>query len=131
MDAKSSFTITTWDAMPYDEAEGATLSKTSIEKIFTGDLEGTSRAEALMAVSPVEGSAAYVAIERIAGTLHGRTGTFVLHHSATSTAGGAQEGTWTIVPDTGTGELAGITGTAEITRDEAGGHAITLDYDVR
>jgi Protein of unknown function (DUF3224) len=127
--AKSSFTLDSWDSEPYDEQEGASLARTRITKTFTGDLEGTSTAETLMARGQVEGSAAYVGFERITGRLHGREGSFVLHHNATA-AGGTQSGSWTIVPDTGTGELRAIRGEAQIDVAPDGSHTFTLDYEL-
>jgi hypothetical protein len=81
----------------------------------------------LTAVSGVDGSAAYVAFERIFATLSDRSGSFVLHHTATSSPAG-QVGSWTIVPDSGAGELVGITGSATIDVAEDGTHRFTLDY---
>jgi hypothetical protein len=127
--ATSTFTIDTWDAMPYDERDGITLSRTRVTKTFHGDLEGRSTAELLMAVTAVEGSAAYVGFERIEGKVGGRSGSFVLHHNATG-ARGAQSASWTIMPDSGTGELAGIGGEARIEIAPDGGHSLILDYDL-
>lgn len=125
--ATSTFTIDAWDARPYDERDGTTLSRTRVTKTFHGDLQGTSTAELLMAVTAVEGSAAYVGFERIEGTLQGRAGSFVLHHSATG-ARGAQSASWTIVPDSGAGELARISGEARIDVAPDGTHTLILDY---
>ncbi len=90
-------------------AESAKLGRMSIEKQFHGDLEGTSAGEMLSVGTEVKGSAGYVAMERVNGTLHGRTGTFALQHSGTMTRGEPQLNV-TVVPDSGTGELLGITG---------------------
>ena len=81
----------------------------SIDKQFRGDLEATSKGEMLTALTDVKDSAGYVAIERVSGTLHGRSGTFVLQHSGTMTRG-AQQLTVTVVPDSGTGQLLGLAG---------------------
>jgi len=96
-----------------DKAEGATLGRMSIDKQFHGDLEATSKGEMLTAGTDVKGSAGYVAIERVSGTLHGRSGTFVLQHSGTMTRG-APHLTVTVVPDSGTGQLVGLAGKMEI-----------------
>jgi hypothetical protein len=125
--ATGTFTIVTWDATPYDEQDGISLSRTRVTKTFTGDIQGTSTAELLMAQAP-EGSAAYVGMERIVGTVNGRAGSFVLHHSATADRG-AQSASWTVVPDSGTGELRGIRGQARIDNTSDGGHTFTFDYD--
>ena len=109
-----------------DYADGAALGRLSIDKQFRGDLEGTSRGQMLSGMSSVKGSAGYVAVERVSGTLAGRRGTFILQHSGTMTRG-APELLVRVVPDSGTDELAGLTGTMTI--DAAGGrHAYTFDY---
>lgn len=110
----------------YETAEGAMLGRMSIDKEFRGDLVGTSRGEMLTAFTSVKGSAGYVAIERVSGTLQGRSGTFVLQHSGTMTRG-APRLVVTVVPDSGTGALAGLAGTMQI--DTSGGkHAYTFEY---
>jgi hypothetical protein len=125
--AKSTFIIDSWDEQAYDEQEGAKLSRTRVTKTFHGDLEGTSTAELLMALASAEGGMAYVGFERITGSLHGRSGSFVLHHTATGSAATGPSATWSIVPGTGTSALAGITGTG-IIRHPDGSHEFTLDY---
>ena len=125
--ATGTFTIESWEATPYDEAEGATLSRTRVTKTFAGEIAGTSTAELLMAMAQ-DGSAAYVGLERIMGRVHGREGSFVLHHSATMTKD-AQSASWTVVPDSGTGELRSLRGTAVITNEPDGGHTFTLEYE--
>ena len=107
-------------------AEEAKLGRMSIEKQFQGDLEATSRGEMLSAMGEVKGSAGYVALERVNGTLHGRNGSFVLQHSGTM-ARGVPELRVTVVPDFGTGELAGLTGTLTI-QIEGGKHSYQFDY---
>ena len=109
-----------------DKAQGAALGRLSLDKQFRGDLEAVSTGEMLTAMTEVKGSAAYVAIERVTGTLHGRHGSFVLVHRGIM-ASGAQELALTIVPDSGTGELARLSGTMAI--NIAGGkHSYDLDY---
>jgi hypothetical protein len=127
--ATATFTIDSWDAQPYDELEGVTLARTRVTKTFSGDVAGTSTAELLMAGTPT-GSAAYVGLERITASVHGRAGTFVLHHSATATAGGEQSASWMVVPDSATGALRGLRGAARIAATPDGGHAFTLDYEL-
>jgi len=95
------------------EAESANLGRMSIYKQYHGDLVATSVGEMLSAMTDVKGSAGYVAIERVKGTLHGRGGSFVLQHSGTMTRGEPQLSV-TVVPDSGTGELAGLAGTLTI-----------------
>jgi hypothetical protein len=89
------------------------LGRLSIDKRFTGDLIGSSTGEMLSAKTSVENSAGYVAIEQVTGTLHGRSGSFVLQHSSTMTRGVAHQ-TMTVVPDSGTDELTGLAGTMTI-----------------
>ena len=110
----------------YDNAEGSPLGRMSIDKQFHGDLRATSRGEMLTAGTGVKGSAGYVAIERISGTLHGRSGTFVLQHSGTMTRGAPQL-TITVVPDSGTGQLVGLAGTMVINIAD-GKHSYDFEY---
>lgn len=82
----------------------------SIDKQFHGDLEATSKGQMLASSgADVKGSAGYVAIEQVVGTLHGRSGTFALQHSGTMTRGTPQLSV-TVIPDSGTGELVGLSG---------------------
>jgi hypothetical protein len=108
-------------------SEGSSLGRMSIDKIFTGDLEATSKGEMLTAGTAIKNSAVYVAIERITGALAGRTGTFALYHVGIMDRG-APSLSVSIVPDSGTGELIGLTGRLDILVAE-GKHAYTLDYD--
>jgi hypothetical protein len=98
----------------------------SIDKQFHGDLEATSKGEMLSAGTGVTGSAGYVAIERVSGTLHGRAGAFVLQHSGIMTRGEPQL-TVTVVPDSGTGELVGLAGEMAILIAD-GKHSYEFDY---
>jgi hypothetical protein len=116
----------TFDVELTPEPSEGTPGRMTIAKQFHGDLEGTSRGQMLTAMTAVDGSAAYVAIEEFQGTLHGRSGAFALQHSGTM-ARGAQELSVRVVPDSGTGELAGIAG--EMTIEIAdGAHSYTFDY---
>jgi uncharacterized protein DUF3224 len=96
------------------DAESAKLGRMSLDKQFHGELEATSAGEMLSVGTEVAGSAGYVAMERVNGTLHGRAGSFALQHSGTMTRGEGQLSV-TVVPDSGTGQLAGIAGTMTIT----------------
>lgn len=109
-----------------DEATGAALGRMTISKQYEGDLQATAKGEMLTAVSEVEGSAGYVAMERVSGALHGRSGSFVLQHSGTMAAE-KQQVDIAIVPGSGTGELTGISGTLTITIKD-GEHEYELDY---
>jgi len=108
------------------EAESANLGRMSIDKQFYGDLEATSKGEMLSAATEVKGSAGYVAIERVSGTLHGRSGTFILQHSGTMTRNAPQMSV-TVVPDSGTGELVGLAGKMTI-KIADGKHFYEFDY---
>lgn len=103
------------------------LGRMSIDKQFHGDLEGTSKGFMLSsAATVVKGSGGYVALERVTGKLKGRTGSFVLQHSGTMTRGTPQM-TVSVVPDSGAGQLAGLTGTMAIKIDN-GKHSYEFDY---
>jgi len=108
------------------EAEGANIGRMSIDKHFHGDLEGTSQGEMLSSMSEVQGSGAYVAIERVSGTLHGRSGTFVFLHGGTMTRGEPKLNV-SVVPDSGAGQLVGLSGTMMIKITE-GKHFYEFDY---
>jgi hypothetical protein len=112
--AKGSFTVQIKPAGEPDAAEGVTLGRMSLQKQFEGDLAGTGKGEMLTALTPTEGSAGYVAIERVTGSLHGRAGSFVFQHTGTMDQG-AQSLSITVVPGSGTGALAGISGTFNLT----------------
>ena len=126
--AIASFDITTWDEQPWDERDGIRLSRTRVVKAFRGEIEGESTAELLMAVAG-EDSAAYVGVERVAGRVNGREGSFVYLHTATA-ARGSQSASWPVLADSGTGELVGISGQVRIDNLPEGGHVFTLDYDL-
>ena len=109
-----------------DDKTDASLGRMSIDKQFHGDLEGTSKGEMLSAATSVKGSAGYVAIERVSGTLQGRSGSFVLQHSGTMTRGAPQL-TITVVPDSGTGQLVGLAGKMMIKITD-GKHSYEFEY---
>ncbi len=110
-------------------ARAANLGRLTIDKRFHGELEGISKGEMLAAQTDVKGSAAYVALERVTGTLKGRNGSFVLKHSATMHRG-KPVASITVVPDSGTGELRGISGKMSITVAEDGAHSYEFDFKV-
>jgi hypothetical protein len=124
MRATGTFT-TTFEALPSDDEA---IGRMRVLKTIEGDLTGTGRAEMMSVGTAVEGSAGYVAIDRISGALNGRDGSFVLQHSGLM-ARGQGTLTVTVVPDSGTGELTGLSGTFDIAN--AGGvHSYTFDYDL-
>ncbi|HKD54141.1 MAG TPA: DUF3224 domain-containing protein [Steroidobacteraceae bacterium] len=108
-------------------ARAANLGRLTIDKRFHGDLEGISKGEMLATQTEMPGSAGYVALERVTGKLNGRTGSFVLQHSATM-ARGKPTSSISVVPDSGTGELQGLTGKMTITVETDGGHSYEFDY---
>ena len=111
-----------------DPDPAPTLARLSIDKQFHGDLEASSKGEMLSAGTAVKGSAGYVAMERVTGTLHGKSGSFVLQHSGTMNRGAPQLSV-SVVPDSGTEELTGLTGTLSI-QIAGGKHSYAMDYEM-
>ncbi len=128
MQAKGEFSVKrtaqSWDG-PMPEAEAA-LGRFWLEKVFHGDLEATSFAMMLSAGGVENGSAGYVAIEKVTGTLQGLKGTFILQHNGTMSRGNPALAI-SVVPDSGTGELTGLCGDIKITIAE-GKHAYEFEY---
>ncbi len=110
------------------ESHNVAIGRMAGEKQFKGDLDATSKVEMLAFMTPVKGSAGYVAIELVAGALHGRKGTFVLQHSSTMAAG-AQHQSVTVIPDSGTDELQGLSGSMTIIVAD-GGHSYDFNYEI-
>ena len=113
---------------PQADGEDSGLGRMTIDKQFHGDLEATSQGQMLAARSSVKGSAGYVAMERVSGRLGGRVGTFVLQHSGTMTRGEPQLSV-TVVPDSGTGDLTGLSGKMVIENAE-GQHSYVFEYAI-
>ncbi len=107
--ATGTFEVTMTPTGTDDVAGGSTLGRLSIEKMFHGSMEGVSKGGMMTAMTSVEGSAGYVAIERFTGTLDGRSGSFVLQHGGIMTRGAPQL-TILVVPDSASGELLGLAG---------------------
>jgi hypothetical protein len=126
--AEAAFTIGDRAETPV-EWQGASVRRARWTKTFTGDLAGTSYVELILGELDARQDAplarVYVGVERIEGVLQGRTGSFTLVHVATS-LGADHDATWTILPGSGTGELAGISGTARILPN----HDFVLNYDL-
>jgi hypothetical protein len=125
--AKGTFEVKMTPQPPGDKDE-PNLGRFQLDKQFHGDLEGTSKGQMLTAGTAVKGSAGYVAIEKISGTLRGRSGTFALLHIGTMTQG-TPEMSVTVVPDSGTGELIGISGRMKIIV-AGGGHSYEFEYSL-
>jgi hypothetical protein len=111
-----------------DRAEAAAIGRMSIDKQFHGDLAGTSVGQMLMTSTAVPGSAGYVAIEKVSGTLKGKAGSFMLQHTGIMDRGAASLSV-TVVPDSGTGDLLGLSGRLDIII-EGGKHSYTFDYTI-
>jgi hypothetical protein len=126
--ASGAFEVKLAPLAPYNTAEGAALGRASLDKVFDGDLVATSAGEMLTAGNPKSGSAGYVAVERVTGTLHGRTGTFALMHTGRMTRG-TPSLEITVVPDSGTDELTGLSGSLEIMVVEKK-HLYIFDYAI-
>ena len=110
------------------QQDGLVVGRLTIEKQYHGDLEGTSSGQMLAMNTSVQGSAGYVAMEQVSGTLQGRTGTFALQHSGTMNRGEPQLSV-TVVPDSGTEQFAGISGKLNIIIAE-GKHSYEFDYSI-
>jgi len=121
--AKGTFEI---NILPQTDREIHLLSRMTIDKAFHGDIEATSQGQMLAAGTAVPNSAGYVAIERVEGSVHGKKGAFVLQHTATMDKG-VPSLTITVVPDSGTEELTGLTGSLSITRAD-GKHGYEFLY---
>ena len=109
-----------------DKVGDPTVGRMSIDKVFHGDLEATSKGQMLSTVTEVKGSAGYVAIERVTGTLQGRAGSFSLQHNATMNRG-VPELNVIVIPDSGTGQLVGLAGKLNIIITD-GKHSYEFDY---
>jgi hypothetical protein len=124
--AAGTFEVKLDPQLPDANSGGEALGRMLIDKHLHGDLEATSKGTMLSAITAVKGSAGYVAIELVTGTLHGRSGTFVLQHSGTMTRGTPQLSI-TVVPDSGTGDLAGLSGKMSIQIAD-GKHSYDFEY---
>jgi hypothetical protein len=124
--AKGTFDVKIGTLPQYNTSENANLARMSIDKQFRGDRVGSSQGEMLSAGTGTKGSAGYVAIERVTVRLNDRSGSFVLQHNATMTRG-APFLNIVVIPDSGTGELAGLAGTMHIVIDK-GNHSYEFEY---
>ncbi|GAB2927802.1 DUF3224 domain-containing protein [Nonomuraea fastidiosa] len=128
MTAKGTFDITVWTPQPpVHERDGVTIQLVTLNKTWHGDLTGSSVVTMLTATTPVEDSRSYVAMERFEGTLHGRSGSFVVQHDGVSDAG-AQSTLVRVVPESATGELRGLRGQIGISIAPDGTHSYTFDH---
>jgi hypothetical protein len=125
--ATAMFEVKSWNEVAYDE-EGPKLTRASVIKEFRGEIEGLGTAEYLMMYRN-DGSASFVGLERIAGRIGNRKGSFVLEHIGTF-AGGVAKETWIVVPGSGTGDLEGLHGEGGFESAHAAQYRITLDYEI-
>ncbi len=134
MKCVSAFEVTRWDTMPFgEEGEGPLLSEAHVAKRYSGGLDGEGRVRLLMCRASADGpleNAGYVAAEQVSGTLGGREGTFVLHHWGIAEPGAPPRTGGHVVPGSGTGRLAGLSGTMEIHVDADGRHTLILEYEI-
>jgi len=126
--AKGTFEVKITPQTPDGKFEDATLGRMTIDKQLHGDIEGTSKGQMLTGMTDVKGSAGYVAMEKVTCKLQGRSGTFLLQHSATMDRG-VPALSVTVVPDSGTGELLGITGKFNIIITD-GKHSYEFEYNL-
>jgi hypothetical protein len=124
--ATGTFEVKITPQSPDDKAEDTPIGRMSIVKQFHGDLEAVSKGQMMAAMTAVKGSAGYVAMERVSGTLNGRTGTFLLQHTGTAARGELQL-TVMVVPDSGTDQLAGLSGKMAIVAAD-GKHSYDFEY---
>lgn len=110
-------------------ARAANLARLTIDKRYHGDLEAIAKGEMLAAQTEVKGSAGYVALERVTGKLKGRSGSFVLQHNGTMNRGTAELAV-TVVPDSGAGELRGLSGKMRILIAPDGAHSYEFDFKI-
>jgi hypothetical protein len=126
MHAEGTFDVKTTLLPPDDANAGTGIGRYALVKQFHGDLEALGKGEMLGAGDPAKGTAGYVAIEQVTGTLHGHAGSFALQHTGTMDHTGYKL-TITVVPGSGTAELAGVAGTFIITI-AAGIHSYHFEY---
>lgn len=128
MKANGSFEVKLSPEPAFAEEHGVTLSKITVTKRFFGALDAEGIVHMIAVRTPLPTSAGYVAVEQVRGTLGGKAGTFVLQHSATATAK-ERVLSVTVVPDSGTGELMGLTGKMDIQIVE-GKHYYDFEYEL-
>jgi hypothetical protein len=127
--ANARFAIKSWDEKPYSEGQDQPkLTRASVSKTFTGDIEGEGQVEYLMMYRG-DGSASFVGLERISGKVGGRSGSFVLQRTGVFEGGQAKE-SYSVVPGSGTGELRGLRGEGTSSVGHGSEHPFVLDYEL-
>lgn len=128
LQATGLFKITSWDEKPFAEvAGGGKLTRASVIKTYTGEIQGTGTLEYLMAYR-LDGNADFFGYEHFVGRVGERTGSFVLQHQGVFVGGKAQE-TSVVMAGSGTGALAGVKGKSEFSAAHQQDYPVTLDYD--
>jgi hypothetical protein len=123
----TSFEIASWDESPFDEGDGlGKLTRASVGRTYTGDIDGESVTEWAMAYR-LDETATFVGIERIRGRIAGRDGSLVLQHVG-EFRDGAARARLTVVTDSGSGELAGVSGDGEFVADPKGSMTLQLHF---
>jgi hypothetical protein len=127
--ANARFSIKSWDEKPYSEGQDLPkMTRASVAKTFTGDIDGEGRVEYLM-MYRADGTAAFVGLERITGRIAGRNGSFVLQRTGVFEDGQAKE-SYVVVTGSGTGELRGLRGEGTSSVGHGAEHPFTLDYEL-
>jgi hypothetical protein len=126
--ASGTFSIDSWDQADAEVGGGTTTSTVQLTKTFEGDLTGTSAADLVM-IALTSGARAYCGLERVTGTVAGRAGGFVLRHAAEGDSTGGWM-TWQVMQGSGEGELVGVHGEGQITRQDDGSHSYRLDLTI-
>lgn len=127
--ANGRFAIKSWDEKPYGEApELPKMTRASVMKTFTGDLAGEGQVEYVMMYRS-DGSATFVGLERIVGTIGGKAGSFVLQRVGVFEDGFAKE-SYSVVPGSGTGELRGLRGEGHTAVGHGMEHPFSLNYEL-
>lgn len=127
--ANARFAIKTWDEKPYSEApDEPKLTRASVTKTYTGDIEGDAQVEYLMMYRP-DGSATFVGLERFTGRISGKRGSFVLHRTGVFEDGQAKE-SYSVISGSGTGDLNGLSGDGSTSVGHGMEHPFSLNYDL-
>lgn len=127
--ANARFSIKSWNEQPYSEGPDLPkLTRASVAKAYSGDIEGEGQAEYLMMYRG-DGSATFIGLERVVGRVDGRAGTFVLQRTGVFEGGLAKE-SYTVIPGSGTGELAGLRGDGSTALGHGTEYPFALDYDL-
>ncbi len=127
--ANARFTIKNWDEKPYSEGQDLPkLTRASVAKTFTGDIEGEGQVEYLMMYRS-DGSATFVGLERVVGHVAGKAGSFVLQRTGMFEGGVAKE-SYSVIPGSGTGELRGLRGEGTLDVGHGNEHPLTLNYEL-